>query len=940
MKSTIQICVALLVALQNVCVVADTDVESDGMSRSRVDRFVRGKQREVGVSPQPEADRRTLLRRLSFDLIGLPPTPDEVDAFVSDKSPHAYEKQVERLLASPRYGEHMAVWWLDLARYADSDGYHDDTNRSMWPYRDYVIDAFNKNKPFGEFTIEQLAGDLIPNATLEQQVATAFHRNAPTSSEDGANPDEYRARYAADRVNTTSQVWLGLTVQCAECHDHKYDPITTTEYYELFAFFNQTPEEPLFRGLYAPPSIAVPSKDQRETLIQLDNQISLAKKRFDVAASESENHFAEWAATLSESVGPITPEEMSEAVVCEFLFDEDELLANTGTRRRPATLVRTPAEENSKVKSKATEGPFGKSLALEGDSYLDLGQLFEVRQALPFTLEAWLKFDENGGPVFSKVDFESDSRGFEVRIVDGRVIVRLVEKWPDAAIQVATVGTFDPNEWQHLSVTFDGRLGAEGIFIYVNGQAQDLSVDVQTGTKRVRNRAPFLIGGGPQSRFHGEVDEVRFYKWALASEQLQRLPFRGLSQLNSDVESHRYVMRHFFVNSQHPPTIKVGSEIQSLRRDKQLLDQKLPRVRVMRDIDPPRETRVLVRGDFRSQGDLVEPGTPSLLPDLPKKSTRASRFDLATWIVTDNREQTAKVLVNRLWAQFFTRGIVETLDDFGVSGASATHPELLDWLRDELLRRDWDMKSLIREIVNSATYRQSSHAGAEHYARDPNNEFLARGPRHRFSAEAIRDNALATSGLLVNRIGGPSVKPYQPAGLWREMAKGDEAAKEYQPSTGESLYRRGVYTFWKRSIHNPTFDVLDAPSREVCTSSRPTTNTPTQALALLNDPTFVEAARVLAAKLMEEVEDFDARLQSAFRRVLARNATEREVEVLGQSHQAIRREYERDPSSAKALLSVGESRAVNPSPEFAVELATWTSLAQMILTLDEAISKE
>lgn len=550
---------------------------------------------------------------------------------------------------------------------------------------------------------------------------------------------------------------------------------------------------------------------------------------------------------------------------------------------------------------------------MNGDEHLDLGQLFEVRQALPFTLETWLKPDEQGGPVFSKIDEQNDLRGFEVRIVKGRVVVRLVEKWPDAAIQVGTIGALDAKEWQHLSVTFDGRLEANGIYVYINGKPQDLSIDVQKPARRVRNRAPFLIGGGPKTKFRGRLDDVRFYKWALTREQLEQLPFRRLNDI--DPGSGRDVLRQFFVSSEHQQSVEAREQVQLVQREQHLLQQQLPRVRVMRDIEKQRKTHVLVRGDFRSRGDVVEPGTPSLLPPMPARDSRYTRLDLARWLVNENREQTATVLANRLWAQFFSRGIVATLDDFGIRGEAATHPELLEWLRDELIRRDWDIKSLVREIVTSATYRQSSYAGPESYARDPNNELLARGPRHRLSAEAIRDNALAISGLLSNQIGGSSVRPYQPAGLWREMAKGDEATKQYQPSHGESLYRRGLYTFWKRSIHYPAFDVLDAPSREVCTSSRPTTNTPTQALTLLNDPTLIEAARVFAGKIVEHDDEFVLRIQFAFRKALGRNANEREVEVLRRARDSIYK----------------ESHSIR---------ATWTALAQMILTLDETISKE
>ena len=845
------------------------------VSNNSIDQFIRKRQQDAGVQANPPADRATLIRRVSFDLTGLPPTPDEVDAFIADRSPEAYAQLVERLLSSPRYGERMAQFWLDLARYADSDGYHDDTNRSMWPYRDYVIDSFNSNKPFDEFTVEQLAGDLIPNPTLEQRVATAFHRNGPTSSEDGANPDEYRARYAVDRVNTTSQVWLGLTVQCAECHDHKYDPISTKEYYQLFAFFNQTNEQPLFRGLHAPPSIAVPDERAQAKLRLFDAQIESKKSRLQELAQSTNSDFLQWRSSLEKAELATIPRE---TIACEYLFDEPkgtEGFTNSGTRRRAAKLVRAGEGTDQKNARPISKSPWGDCLQLEGDSYVDLGRVFEVRAALPFTIEAWVRPSDTEGkateestskenaPLFSTIDYENNSRGFELRLINGRLVIRLVDAWPDAAIQISTINRLESQQWTHLSLTFDGRLSTDAFYIYVNGQPQDLSIDKQAPLKTIRNRRPFLVGGDSNGSFHGQMDEIRFYKWPLSDTTLTSLPVVGLRQLESEQSTE--LLRNFFLSSVHLPSVDVRKQRYSLERKRQLFAQELPRVRIMQDQHQTRPTHILQRGDFRDPGELVDARTPEMLPPLPPLATsrkRYTRLDLANWLVEENKLHTAKVLANRLWALLFGRGLVSTLDDFGVMGADATHPELLDWMRDELLRTDWDVKSLIRQIVLSATYRQSSRVNSEANNNannnptknannnDPTNELLTRGPRYRRSAEMIRDNALAVSGLLSNRIGGASVRPYQPPGLWREMSKGDEAAKQYEQSHGESLYRRGIYTFWKRSIHYPSFAVLDAPNREVCTSSRPITNTPAQALTMLNDPTFVEAARVFASRYL------------------------------------------------------------------------------------------
>ena len=901
----------------------------DLWSRNAVDIHVRSKHLEKGVAPNHEADPRTLIRRLSLDVIGLPPTVEEVKHFLADRAPDRYERLVDRLLASPHFGERMAQFWLDLARYADSDGYHDDTNRSMWPWRDYVIRSFNQNKPFDDFTIEQLAGDLLPNATLEQQVATAFHRNAPTSSEDGANPDEYRARYAVDRVNTTSQVWLGLTVQCAECHDHKYDPITTREYYQLFAFFNQSPEEPLFRGLHAPPSIMVPNVGQAAKLTELAARLQKIRIERNEFKPPSEKLNA-WKRTIGRSVKIPASD-----IAVELLFANSEkgLFKNTGSRRRAAQFR---PKSKDRMPTTAADGIIDRAIRLEepGDA-IDLGQLVEFRPGLPFTFEAWLKPDSRGGTLLDKTDSTNQSRGIEIRLVSGRITVRLVDAWPDRAIEVASTAKVPTEDWTHISVTWNGVPSANGFFIYINGEPQDITLNANGPVQQMRNRVPLLIGGNQAATasFDGLIDELRIYQWPPSSVQLEQLPFCKLGAKHTDW------LNRYFTSYRHEPVIRLRKQKDAVESERDWLTQKIPRLRVMRDTQERRTTHVLERGDFRSLGETVEPQTPSMLPPLQTRDNAPpNRLDLARWLVTETSQQTAKVFVNRVWARFFGRGIVSTLDDFGIQGADATHPELLDSLANEFVERGWDIKWLVRQIVTSATYRQSSSAPSDSWHHDPDNQWLARGPRQRLSAEAIRDNALRVSGLLSSRIGGPSVKPYQPDGLWREMAKGDESKKAYQQDHGESLYRRGIYTFWKRSIHYPTFAVLDAPNREVCTSTRAVTNSPVQALVLLNDPTFVEAARAFATLILREQTNTANRIDFAYQRTLSRNASDTEKRSLAEMLVELRKEYVNVPDATDAILSVGELGFTNVSDKH--ELAAWTALVQVILTLDETITKE
>ena len=906
-------------------------------SRGPIDEVVLRRQQASRLAPSPKASDRTLIRRLSYDLRGLPPTVAEVDRFLSDTSPNAYERLVDRLLASPHFGERMAMFWLDLARYADSDGYHDDAEREMWPYRDWVIRAFNQGKPFDEFTIEQLAGDLLPNATLEQKIASAFLRLGPTTTEDGANPEEYRARYAVDRVNTMSTIWLGLTIACAECHDHKYDSVTTEEYYQLFAFFNQSTEQPLFRGKHSPPVVEVPSEKQAATLKRLSQERRAKTQAFDQAASEADRFFDRWVQQLAEVEQSV---EDRSTIVNEFTFDGDEhaTLQNSGPRRRAAEYR---SSNEGEIPGRSL-GISGRALQFRGKGdAVSLGQLVEFRQSLGFTIEFWLNAIGSDGSLLSKIDRTSSWRGFDLRLVDARLKIRFAHQWPESAIQLATLAELPRREWTHVSLTYDGSATPEAFHVYVNGEPQDLDVEVDTRIAGpIQNDVALILGGDEdeETSFHGQIDELRFHKLPLSSEQLARAPLRHLQLLARANWGHEALPSFFrFVN---PSTATIRKQISQLQLEMAQVRQRVPRLRIMQDVQPHRPTHVLQRGDFRSRGREVLPNTPAMLPAIRQSDPDhpLSRLDLARWLVQENGSHTARVTANRIWAQIFGRGIVATLDDFGVQGAEPTHPRLLALLQDELLRRDWDLKSMIRQIVMSSTYRQASAADEEAWKRDPQNSLLCRGPRNRLAAEAIRDTALHVSGLLDNRIGGPSVRPYQPMGLWRDMSKGDTAERAYVQSHGDDLYRRGVYTFWKRSIHYPPFAILDAPSREVCSSARPITNTPVQALSVLNDPTFVEAARHFAVQVLKNPGDLRTRVNFAFERALSRPPSKSEVNTVRLLYEEIRSLYRMNHQDALALLSVGESLG-NASLD-TTELATWTTLTQVILSLDETITKE
>lgn len=847
--------------------------------RSPIDSFILARLEKEGLTPAPEAERPTLLRRLSLDLLGLPPTPAEVAAFLTDQSPNAYEKVVERLLASPHFGERLALQWLDLARFGDSDGYHDDTPRLMWPYRDYVIQSFNRNKPFDQFTVEQLAGDLLPAATLEQKIATAFHRCGPTSSEGGADAQEYLAKYAVDRVNTTAQVWLGLTLNCAECHDHKYDPLTTREYYRLFAFFNQVPEEALYRGNDAPPVIAAPGPLQQARLQELADRQRQAETELrtllDAADANRDAAQAAW------------EKELTAGATEEITFSPWQFL-----------------------------GPFP---AQDGAPPYDHVYPPEKGIALDQTYE-------NG-----KLRWQA-----KPELVDGKPHYLRGENCATYLYRTVTtprrqVVTFWLGSDDYLKVWLNDRLVLTSTTIRATGPNQDrVTVVLDPGENRLLLKVVNLQGGYGFYFSHREKPK---------EDERERLAAIARKPAEQRSAAERTTLRHHFRSNASPRAIELQVRLAQLKLEQAEVERAVPRLRVMADLPQRRPTHLLVRGDFRTPGELVEPGVPAVLGALPR-DVPANRLALARWLVRPEHPLTARVTVNRLWQLLFGQGLVRTSEDFGVRGEPPSHPELLDWLAVEFVESGWDVKHLLRLIVQSATYRQSSRQTPELRERDPENRLLARGPRFRLGAELIRDNYLAISGLLDRDrpIGGPSVKPYQPADLWREMAYGDSPDKAYRQDHGAALYRRGLYTFWKRSVHYPAFALFDAPNREVCVARRAVTNTPLQAFVLLNDVAAVEAARVFAERILRGGGlTLTSRLDYAFLCALARPPSDRERTVLTSLLERFRVKYAQQESAAAALVRAGEYR---PADLPLVEHAAWTAVAQMILNLDETLTRE
>ena len=862
--------------------------ESDWV-RNKIDRFILARLEAEGLRPSPRAERNTLIRRLSLDLVGLPPTPAEVDAFLGDVSPQAYEGLVDRLLASAQYGERMAQHWLDLARYADSDGYHRDWARKMWPYRDWVIHAFNQNRPFDEFTIEQLAGDLLPNPTLDQRIATGFNRNHMTSTEGGADPEEYITKYVIDRVNTTATVWLGSTLGCAECHDHKYDPFKQKEYYQFYDFFNRLPE----RGLVADPAtpyIRLPSPEQSADLARLRSEIEyLEPKRaalldttnfaLDALQKEWQQRVIEEAAAKSlvisdwYSIGPFVDVSSSEAFATEFPPEHE---INLGKSYRNGELFwrQQPSWKDSVIQQ------------LIGDNAAFY--LYRTIQAeAPRELSLFIGAEDPSRVAPANIN------GGEKLWVNGELI--LSEEFPGCT----------PSIGRELKVKL--KPGQNEILLKVVNRAErfrfyfstEMSLDDEAARKIKK-----IFESAPAGWTREQKREVKWYFRELRSPAIQQL----------------------------------SKKLKEIREGLVELNREIPAMRVMEDMEDPRPTHVLVRGDYRNRGERVNAGVPAFLPPLSKEE-KPNRLTLAKWLVDPNHPLVSRVTVNRFWQLFFGTGLVKTTNEFGSQGELPSHPGLLDWLAREFIESGWDVKATIKKVVMSATYRQSSRVSDDLLAKDPQNRLLTRGPRQRLPAEMIRDNALAISGLLDRdrKPGGPSIFPYQPPGLWEEKAV--NCQESYVPSEGADLYRRSLYTFWKRSVLNPMFATFDAPDREVCMVEREITVTPLQAFVTLNEDTYVEAARNFAQRMLREGGESNRdRIDYAYKIALARMPDENEAGVLQGVYRDMLTTYQQDEEAAQQLLSVGESEKAESVD--AIQLAAWAGVASVILNLDETITKE
>lgn len=898
----------------------------------RIDEVVSKGLASRGLKMQPEATRNTLIRRLSFDITGLPPTAEEVETFVADDSQDAVEKLVDRLLGSPEYGEKMAVDWLDTARYADSYGFQVDREREMWPWRDWVIKAFNENLPFDDFITWQVAGDLLPQPTDEQILATAFNRLHQQEAEGGSVEEEYRVEYVCDRVQTFATTFLGLTFECARCHDHKFDPITHKEYYQFFAMFQNIDEA----GLYSyfttsPPTPALTMTDasSKQRLIELQQAVSVLESQNAEIQSSQSNAFAAWLVDrhLEAADAIVLPE------LGRFQFESLEVdkLTNSVAADKPAVL---------KGENKLVPGNEGNAVQFTGDDPVDL-PFGNFKREEPFSVSLWLHTPDvkERAVVFhrSRAWTDAASRGYELLIEDGRLKWSLIHFWPGNAVSVAAKTQLPINQWVHVVVSSDGSSRADGLTIRINGQLADVEVVRDHLSREITGGGGDNIALGERFRDRGfkggMIDDFRVFSRRLSSleavatfnelaaNNLLRTPENQLDDLQ------RLSLFDHFLTTANEDWSQHLTKLRTARAALAEFNDGLKEIMVMQELPEPKKAYVLYRGEYTQRREEVFAGTPAVLSPFAKDAPQ-NRLGLAQWLTDPQHPLTARVTVNRVWQSLFGRGLVKTAEDFGSQGSRPLYPAVLDALAIQLIDTNWNMKQLVRSIVLTKTYRQRSIADSQVMDDDPDNEWLARGPRFRLPAEMIRDNALAAAGLLKKKIGGPPVNPY-------EMT---EAFKPAAASSGDDVFRRSIYTNWRRTGPPPAMIAFDAPRRAVCTAKRERTDSPLQALVLLNGVQYVEAARVLGETLHREASGkLDEMIDRGFLRCLSRKPDEREIEILTQLYNEQLAHFRDHPADADELVKIGQSPHDANIP--AIEAAAATTLAQALLNHDECVVK-
>ncbi|MGI9176377.1 MAG: DUF1553 domain-containing protein [Pirellulales bacterium] len=924
-------------------------VTNEAWVRNPIDRFILAKLEQEGLKPAPEADRRSLARRLALDLTGLPPDPAVVDAFVADPAADAYDRLVASLLASLEWGEHRGRHWLDYARYADTHGIHIDNYREMWTFRQWVINAFNRNMPFDQFTILQLAGDLVqdhgptasPAEILDNRIASGFNRCNITTNEGGIIDEEYLVLYARDRTETTAAVWMGLTAGCAVCHDHKFDPLSQREFYELSAFFNNTTQEAKDGNVQdTPPILTVPQPADQPRFAELESQLPAAREVVADRKKAARPAFDAWLqSATAETVAKLLPQETP---LLDLPFGEGE---GTITRGR---LYGKDLDLSLSTSTMWQAGPNGGSALLLDGRAAELPAAGDFEHDQPFTISMRLRVPAIDGSyaIVARMDEgkEANHRGWDVWVQDRRIAMHLIHSWSDDAVKVASTGQLKPDTWTLVTITSNGSGNPEGITISFDGKPQKPKVENNTFKKNtIRTEVPLVIGGrseGAECRSVGlaglaiwdrsfTAAEVEGLSKGAALAELVKLPPAERPKTGGRIYD-------WWLATTDGDYQAAMSKVSAIEKEQASFRKRGTIAHVMHEKNGMAKAFVLDRGEYDKRKDEVLPNTPGFLPAFPE-DLPDSRLGLAQWLLMQDHPLTTRVTVNRFWQEVFGTGLVRTSGDFGITGELPSHPELLDWLAVEFRETGWDVKKFFTLLVTSAAYRQSAVTTPDKLVKDAANRLLSRGPRFRMDAEMVRDHALAASGLLVRTIGGPSVKPYQPEGVWEAVAMDNSNTRFYKRDSGEGLYRRSMYWFWKRSAPPSSLEIFNAPSRESCCVKRERTNTPLQALVTLNDPQFIEAARVLADRALELGGTTDeSRIDFLAERLLARCLAAEEMTIARRSLADLTRHYTSHPEDAKALVAVGDSR---PRADDPVRLAGWTMLANQLMNLDEVLCK-
>jgi hypothetical protein len=917
---------------------AEPTVKNASWAKTPVDRFVLSKLEAAGLKPAPEADAHALIRRVSLDLTGLPPTPELIARYLNPTDPshlsdQSYSALVDELMKSPAYGEHRARYWLDAARYGDSHGLHFDKPREMWPYRDWVVKAFNRNLPFDQFTVEQIAGDLLPKPTQDQLVATGFQRCNITTNEGGTIDEENLANYAADRVQTMGWVYFGLTTNCCQCHDHKFDPISQRDYYSMAAFFRNTTQKAkdgnVKDGLG--PILVLPTDKDRPRWTALPTEIATAKTQQVESRKLAAPKFDQWlASATSEDISQDAP---SKGLVAHLPLNEGVGSEVTGVCGATKTF------KAAGVVSWKPDGKLGPAPVMKTGGTFDIGDTGSFEKNQPFSYGAWVRAGRAGvfGAIMARIDEKDGSRGWDLWQNDTKLSVHIISQWPDDALKVTTAKpALRPGVWQHVFVTYDGKSKAGGVRIFVDGIEAPTKAETNLLKGSIKTATPTRIGQRSHTHLftEGGVQDVRIYERQLTAVEVTTISKVGplqtmLAAKKRGPKQKEALFEHYLVTRDKPYQATLAQSTK-LTAEQEAIKGRSPITHIQEEkMDAKPMANILMRGAYDKVGEQVDAAVPAAIGKLPANAPK-NRLGLAQWLVAAENPLTARVTVNRFWQELFGTGIVKTSDDFGIMGSAPTHPELLDWLAVEFRESGWDVKRFLKMVLTSAAYRQATLITPEKIEKDRDNALLSRGPRFRMDAEMIRDYALAASSSLSPRMGGPGTMPYQPENIWEIVGLGTE---KYKQDNGENLYRRTIYNFWKRMSPSPNMDIFNAPSREVSCVRRDRTNTPLQALVTMNDPQFIEAARNLAQKAIAVPDP----LAYIAERLLCRPLKANELAILNASLSDLRKHYTTSATDAEALLKVGESKSDEKLPK--AELAAWTMLCNQLMNLDEVLNK-